>query len=230
MKLTHNTIRKYAKGDPYKLCQFDTIGMKTVNYENYREDIIGYLRQNMTYKDICAKITTDGYNGKLTQARKYCHKLIDELGIEYNSRTNFVGATVKQNQKFYVRCIKKSELFHYIWSDKELELYDVIYIIRKYPAVFDIIECVRDFRNIFIEKSAELLKQFTEKYSMSGIKSIKSFASGLLIDYDAVKNSIVSDLSNGFVEGCNNKIKLVKRTMYGRAKIDLLRVKVLHCR
>jgi transposase len=230
MKLTHNTIRKYAKGDPYKLCRFDISGMKTVNYENYREDIIGYLRQNLTYADICAKITADGYNGKLTQARKYCHKLIAELSIEYNSRKNFVGAAVKHNQKFDAHCIKKSELLQYIWSDKELELHDVIYVIRKYPAVFDIIECVRDSRNIFIEKSEELLKQFTEKYSTSGIKSIKSFASGLLIDYAAVKNSIVSDLSNGFVEGCNNKIKLIKRTMYGRAKIDLLRVKVLHAK
>ena len=86
------------------------------------------------------------------------------------------------------------------------------------------------FQEYFIEKKAELLKKFTENYSTSGIKSIKSFASGLLIDYDAVKNSVESDLSNGFVEGCNNKIKLIKRTMYGRAKIDLLRVKVLHSR
>jgi len=230
MKLTHNTVGKYAKGDPYKLCQSDTSGIKTVNYENYRDDIIGYLRQNLTYVNICAKITADGYNGKLTQVRKYCHKLIADLGIEYNSRKNFVGATVKQNQKFDAHCIKKSELFQYIWSDKDLDLHDVIYIIRKYPAVFDIIECVRDFRNIFIEKSAESLKQFIEKYSTSGIKSIKSFASGLLIDYDAVKNSVASNLSNGFVEGCNNKIKLIKRTMYGRAKIDLLRVKVLHAK
>ena len=230
MKLTHNTIGKYAKGDPYKLCQFDSSGMKTVNYESYREDIVGYLRQNMAYTDICAKITVGGYTGKLTQVRKYCHKLIAELGIEYNSRKNSVGAFVKENQKFDVHCIKKSDIIQYIWSDKELELHDAVYIIRKYPAVFDIIECVRDFKNIFIEKSAELLKQFTEKYSTSGIKSIKSFASGLLIDYDAVKNSVVSDLSNGFVEGNNNKIKAIKRSMYGRAKIDLLRVKILHCR
>ena len=230
MKLTHNTIGKYAKGDPYKLCRFDVSGMKTVNYESYREDIVGYLRQNMAYTAICAKITAGGYTGKLTQVRKYCHKLIAELGIEYNSMKNSVGATVKENQKFDAHCVKKSDIIQYIWADKELELHDVVYIIRKYPVVFEIIECVRDFRNIFIEKSAELLKQFTGKYSTSGIKSIKSFASGLLLDYDAVKNSVVSDLSNGFVEGNNNKIKAIKRSMYGRAKIDLLRVKILHCR
>jgi len=230
MKLTHNTVGKYAKGDPYKLCRFDASGMKTVNYESYRDDIIGYLNQNMAYTDICAKITADGYTGKITQVRKYCHELIEALGIEYNSRKNSVGTAVKKNQAFGARCIKKSDLFKYIWSDKELDVYDVVYIIRKYPSVYDIIECVREFRNIFIEKSAELLKHFTEKYSASGIQSIKSFASGLLIDYEAVKNSVISNLSNGYVEGCNNKIKLIKRTMYGRAKIDLLRIKVLHSR
>ena len=105
-----------------------------------------------------------------------------------------------------------------------------LYIIRKYPLVFGIIECVRDFRNIFIEKNADLLKQFIDKYSVSDIKAIKSFASGMLTDYHAVKNAVVSDLSNGFVEGNNNKVKLIKRSMYGRAGLNLLRAKVISAR
>jgi Transposase and inactivated derivatives len=230
MKMNHNTINRYKQGDPYKLCRFDSSGMKAVNYDDYREDIIEYLHTNMSFTVIYEKVKAAGYNGKLTQIRQYCHKLIDELDIEYNSRKNSNGVTIRKNQKFASHCIKKSDLFQYIWSDNELELHDVIYIIRKYPAVLDIIECVRDFRNIYIEKSADFLKLFINKYSESSIKSIKSFAKGLLLDYDAVKNSVVSHLSNGFVEGNNNKIKFIKRAMYGRAKIDLLRVKVLHCR
>jgi transposase len=204
--------------------------MKKVNYEHYREDIVNYLYQNMPYTDICAKITADGYNGKLTQVRKYCHNLITELGIEYASRKNSVGVYVKSQMKPKFHCVSAADVFQYICSGKELELSDVVYIINKYPRVLDILECVRDFRNIFIEKKPELLEQFIEAYSAIEIKPIESFASGLLMDYDAVKNSVSSELSNGFVEGNNNKIKVIKRTMYGRAKIDLLRVKVLHCR
>ena len=59
---------------------------------------------------------------------------------------------------------------------------------------------------------------------------IKSFATGLINDYDAVKNAVVSDLSNGFVEGNNNKVKLIKRSMYGRAGLKLLRAKVISAR
>jgi hypothetical protein len=59
------------------------------------------------------------------------------------------------------------------------------------------------------------------------MKNLRSFASGLLSDIDAVRNAVTSTLSNGFVEGQNNKTKAIKRTMYGRASIKLLRVKVL---
>ena len=43
-------------------------------------------------------------------------------------------------------------------------------------------------------------------------------------------NVVVSDLSNGFVEGINNKIKMVKRVMYGRCKLPLLKAKLIGSR
>jgi len=46
-------------------------------------------------------------------------------------------------------------------------------------------------------------------------------------DLAAVKNSVIYDWNSGFAEGSNNKIKAIKRLMFGRAKIDLLRVRVL---
>lgn len=52
-------------------------------------------------------------------------------------------------------------------------------------------------------------------------------ADGLSQDLEAVINAIVSDLSNGFVEEINNKIKMVKRVMYGRCKLPLLKEKLI---
>ncbi|MGN2338122.1 transposase [Clostridium cagae] len=45
---------------------------------------------------------------------------------------------------------------------------------------------------------------------------------GLLRDIEAIENSVSSDLSNGFVEGTNNKLKMIKRTMYGRCSKSFL--------
>lgn len=44
---------------------------------------------------------------------------------------------------------------------------------------------------------------------------------------EAVENLITSDLSNGFVEGINNLLKMVKRTMYGKCSLPLLRTKLM---
>jgi len=53
------------------------------------------------------------------------------------------------------------------------------------------------------------------------------FAGSPQSDYQAVKNALVYAWSNGQVEGQVNRLKLIKRTMYGRAGFDLLRRKVL---
>ena len=57
---------------------------------------------------------------------------------------------------------------------------------------------------------------------------IFSFADGLEKDIEAVENSVASPLSNGFVEGTNNKLKMVKRTMYGRCSRQLLEAKLMY--
>ena len=44
----------------------------------------------------------------------------------------------------------------------------------------------------------------------------------------AVENAVASDLSNGFVEGTNSKLKMVKRTMYGRCSRQLLEAKLMY--
>lgn len=54
-----------------------------------------------------------------------------------------------------------------------------------------------------------------------------SFASGIAQDYAAVKAALTEPWSNGQTEGQNTKLKLVKRQMYGRANLDLLRARLI---
>ncbi len=67
---------------------------------------------------------------------------------------------------------------------------------------------------------------FVEKYSNSSIKALKSFAEGLKRDIDAVENAVAYNFSNGFVEGTNSRLKMVKRSMYGRCGKQLLEAKL----
>lgn len=56
---------------------------------------------------------------------------------------------------------------------------------------------------------------------------LSSFAIGIVADRDAVEAAICQPWSNGQTEGQITKLKLVKRQMYGRAKIDLLRARLV---
>ncbi|MCE7030952.1 ISL3 family transposase [Jiella avicenniae] len=56
---------------------------------------------------------------------------------------------------------------------------------------------------------------------------LASFARGIRRDVSAVQGSITEPWSNGQTEGQVNKLKLVKRQMYGRAKLDLLEARLL---
>lgn len=62
----------------------------------------------------------------------------------------------------------------------------------------------------------------------SGVRELRNFATGLRADYPAVAAGLSSKWSNGPTEGHVNRLKLIKRTMYGRANFDLLRLRVLH--
>jgi transposase len=57
---------------------------------------------------------------------------------------------------------------------------------------------------------------------------LRALAVGLRRDYDAVLAALCSRWSNGQVEGHVHRLKLVKRSMYGRASFRLLRARVLH--
>ncbi len=57
--------------------------------------------------------------------------------------------------------------------------------------------------------------------------AMASFASGVTVDNAAVRAAIAEPWSNRQVEGQIAKLKLVRRRMYGRAKLDLLRERLV---
>jgi len=226
---TYFRIRRYATGDPYKLCRFQ--GDREPEANRYRDAVVDLLMRNVTLKCAFEQISALGYQGKISAFGVYCRKLIAELGIMYMPKRNTAGIPINPKRDIPAQhSVSKKDFAQYLWSGKELADSDISFVLEKYPKVSEIRQCIQDFRKIYQDKSIVLLEQFIEQYSACQLSPIKSFASGLRTDIDAVKNSVISNLSNGFVEGNNNKIKVIKRMMYGRAKIDLLRIKVLFAR
>lgn len=57
---------------------------------------------------------------------------------------------------------------------------------------------------------------------------MRRFAAGIRQDYAAVAAALQYAWSNGQVEGQINRLKLIKRQMYGRAKLDVLKARLLY--
>jgi transposase len=89
-------------------------------------------------------------------------------------------------------------------------------------------ELAREFNRLVREKQKEALAGWLDVAAKRGLPEFESFAAGLCRDHEAVSAALYSEWSNGQTEGQINRLKMIKRQMFGRANFDLLRARVLH--
>lgn len=227
-KIVHcgrNTVTKYLNGGFESLCcrEFRS-GM-----DNYYNFILSELSSGTSRKDVYRKLKAKGYHGGQSAAYGYMNKLIEHFNIDiaiYKSSTTEAIQKKKALQKY--EHISRSGVFRFLWMNAKLTDSHTDYLMQQYPILRELSLCVREFREIYQRRSMPLLYIFIEKYKRSSIKELSRFATGLEKDLNAVENSVASSLSNGFVEGTNSKLKMIKRTMYGRCSKALLEAKMMY--
>ena len=89
-------------------------------------------------------------------------------------------------------------------------------------------ELAHEFTQIVRERLPNQLNEWLRAAMRSKLKEFVNFARGLSVDYEAVVNAIHYEWSNGQLEWQVNRLKLVRRQMYGCAKFDLLRARMLY--
>jgi transposase len=113
---------------------------------------------------------------------------------------------------------------------EELEAEDRAYLeelTRLCPQVAAAQPLAREFGRLVRERDQPALDRWLEAVDKSDVPELQSFAAGLRRDRQAVEQMLLTDWSNGQCEGQINRAKLLKRQMYGRAKFDLLRQRIL---
>ena len=80
------------------------------------------------------------------------------------------------------------------------------------------------------ERRAPHLAQWVTDALASSIHAVVTFTQSLQRDYPAIRAALEYVWSNGQVEGQVNRLKFLKRQMYGRASFQLLKARVLHRR
>jgi transposase len=83
------------------------------------------------------------------------------------------------------------------------------------------------FRGIFRGCDSSKLDLWLQDAEASGVYGMRRFGRALRLDIDAVRNAIDESWSNGQVEGQINRLKMLKRGMYGRASLPILRARMM---
>jgi transposase len=78
------------------------------------------------------------------------------------------------------------------------------------------------------QRDVEGLDAWVEGAAQSGLQPFQALAKSFHQDYEAIKLALTTPWSTAQCEGQNCRVKLIKRLGYGRAKLDLLRQRILH--
>jgi len=96
------------------------------------------------------------------------------------------------------------------------------------PQITQVTVFVEQFAAVLREHDVDGLYAWLRDVEESGIPEFQAIARGVWLDRHAVEAAVALRWSNGQTEGQVNRLKTTKRAMYGRAKFDLLRQRMLH--
>jgi transposase len=95
------------------------------------------------------------------------------------------------------------------------------------PDLDTLVRLTHGFTQLVRGRGGARLETWINEATNSPFPPISGFVAGLHRDYDAVVAGMTHHWSSGAVEGTVNRIKMIKRQMFGRANLDLLRKRVL---
>ena len=213
-----STVTKYLKPDfNPEYSSYNTVHISKI--KPYTDDIKSLLSKGSTFKQIESVIREKGYNGASSTIRMFAtreRKLLKEAGAEANCKIE------KIERKWLIRL-----LYRPIDKVKELTQEQLDKVINENPVIGAIINITKSFKEMLFSKEESNLDKWIKDAQALAIDEINSCIGGITRDIEAVKNAIKYDYNNGLAEGSVNKLKVIKRIMYGRCSFDLLKKKVL---
>jgi transposase len=98
---------------------------------------------------------------------------------------------------------------------------------ERYAALEAGLKLADEFARLIRKQAEPTLTHWLEQVAASACPELRGFAAGLEQDLAAVRAALETPWSNGPVEGQVNQLKMLKRQMYGRAGLNLLRKRAM---
>lgn len=221
LAMSAQTVRKYLDENTSAINGNYNIKRKSI-LDPFLGDINDLIDKGYTSLEIENSIRQKGYNGSDSTIRNYRVRLKKSNHEIYvnNKASPATTELVERNQLLKL-------LYKPIIKVKGLSIESINKVNEKYPIYKEIIDLVCEFRAILKNKAITAFNIWMEQAASLNNKYVNSFINGITRDIAAVKNAIIYDYNNGLAEGSVNKLKVIKRIMYGRNNFDMLYKKVL---
>jgi len=219
--MSRDTVRKYLHADAFPE---RATGLRPPKADRFAPLIVARLQEGgHTIKAIFEELRTLGYTGAYSRLSVYARQIYPAstraatvLPLRSRLRLSAWSATWL--------FLRKSEKLSEADRRMAAELCERSAEIARANVV------VQSFARLIRERHSECLDVWLEEASNCGVAEMVNFARGIRQDYSAVKAALSLPWSNGLVEGQINRLKLIKRSMYGRAGLPLLRKRYLPAR
>lgn len=216
--LSRQTVRRYL--NPNISAVHGSYGVsRECALADFHSVIDELITNGQTFKKIEEHIRHRGYTGSASAIRMYTTR-----------KRRLIEATIQSDADKYELVDRKhliKLLYKPIGKIKEISKELLERITSEYPVLSDIYKVLATFKEVLFCKKPDRLAFWINSTKLLDISEINSFIKGIENDIEGVKNSIIYEYSNGLAEGNVNKIKVIKRIMYGRCKFETLRRKVL---
>lgn len=218
--LDRKTVRKYVQVEKLP----DWTGRRKRSsildpFRDYLQERVGMGCHNAAR--LFREIKKQGYKGKATLVRDYVAEL---------EKQTAPGQCEQERHKRHT-CSPRRLSWLILRRDEKLsaeERREVEVLRSVHPEVAQAVTLVQAFAQMVRERVSASLDPWLQDASESEVAELCRFAGGIERDKAAVLAALSHHWSNGPVEAQVQKLKLVKRQMFGRAKFDLLRQRVLH--
>lgn len=216
---TYKTIMNYVSGE-YSLVNGHYDNRRPGKLQKYEDEVIALRAQGITYKKIREIISKKGYSGTVDALRVFMQK-------EREHQKNTETEKQEKAKEYIARKWMVQLIYNKLENVKGITGEQYEEVIKKYPILGKLYELLRQFHEIIFSKKTDKLEEWMEKAEKFEISEMSSYISGLRNDLEAVRNAILLKYNNGLAEGSVNKLKVIKRIMYGRNSFELLKAKLL---
>lgn len=208
-KISRNTVKKYLETN--QPLTYSPRIKRSINTTEFQTSIVEGLEKKQSITAIFQQLQQQGFTGSYTAVRNAINQMKrTPVQTQLFSRRRIISLFWRNHAHLTVK--------------EQQQLHQTLTI---YPVTQEIYAFVQLFREAYQTLDFPYFLRLKAKFQSSKLKEITRYLSMIREDLEAIKAAFFYTYNTSIVEGQINRLKMIKRLMYGRASLELLEKRVL---